>query len=361
MATSSARRLRIASHSISELDRLEDIWMSLETGPDMTVFQSWDWHQAVRQRLRSERLSRLTVRHRIYVVYDGDSPILIAPLRIHHAPLSRQHLRGIHFMGREGTADYLNFIYDEFSPTACHLALATAAADFNLSTITLDRVLEGTRSYEYLESVGTISQRDVAVSIRPTPNGTYEAGLSKRSRQNLRTASNRLKSDRLMALTDFGGAPDASDLAEFIRLKEARTAAIHARNSQPGLRSAITLTRRGYRALLFTQSVEAYGALMENEHAWHMTTKIDGQLAAFALGFIDPQPNNRTLRVTHVAFDDKWKRYSPGIIGLHTLLQRISTGEVDSISVVDFTRGEEHYKYALGGIAHALSTFQWQI
>jgi CelD/BcsL family acetyltransferase involved in cellulose biosynthesis len=55
----------------------------------------------------------------------------------------------------------------------------------------------------------------------------------------------------------------------------------------------------------------------------------------------------------------KYSRYSPGILSLNAFINnQIDTGEIE---LFDFTRGNESYKYAVGGKKHEIETISFTV
>ena len=71
----------------------------------------------------------------------------------------------------------------------------------------------------------------------------------------------------------------------------------------------------------------------------------EGNLRAFFnYGF---DPNGKCIRVMAAGTDLDYARYSPGILLMYNfILKAIEEG---TLSEIDFTRGDEKYKFALGG------------
>lgn len=75
-------------------------------------------------------------------------------------------------------------------------------------------------------------------------------------------------------------------------------------------------------------------------------------MCAYAYGLTDERLGRATLRIVHVSIDSALSRYSPGIQGLAAFLESQVQSADPHFSVVDFTRGNEKYKYDLGGVDH---------
>ena len=79
------------------------------------------------------------------------------------------------------------------------------------------------------------------------------------------------------------------------------------------------------------------------EHGTVCALLIDGEVAAFLEGFIDKS----SILVPRLAINEKYKRYSPGLIYVMKLLKSVTGSE--KIRCLNLLRGTEKYKYDLGG------------
>lgn len=335
---------------------LQDAWRTLERGSDMSAFQSFEWMQLANEHAAAERASRLAVRNRYYLVERAGAPVLIAPFRVHLAPLSPGHRRGVHLVGRNGPADYLNLVYSEFDARAAGEALSAAVKDFGVSSVRLERMLVGTQAQEWASGLGgaTATASEAVRLTLPASATEYSAMLSKSTRQNIRTAWNRARTDGVSLEVSLSSAVSAAEADTLAQLKRRREASRRVREASMRDRLAADL-RRAYFASLFTPYDEARQAMTRMAQPWILRVLADGVVCAFAFGLGDQFGGKRTLRLLQVGIDENFARYSPGLVGLHHFI----SGEVEAgrpnWDVIDFTRGEERYKYQLGGNPHAYS------
>lgn len=344
--------LSISRFSHKEFGSLREAWTQLESGRDMTAFQSFEWFTLVNEHFAGERLSRSVTRAAYYLVTDAvGEPVLIAPLRIHLVPLSKGHARGIHLLGRNGYSDYLNLVYREYDPSAAALVVRRASADFGIRDFFMDRLLADTASFHWLAGqpgARVVEHEAVQVSL-PWSSQEYQAMLSKSTRQNIRTAWNRSRTDGVEMTVRWGdpsiGAAEAAALAD---LKQEREDSRRRRSR--GVRGlASDVLRTAYFGVLFSRYNEAREAMTRQTNPWFLRVSSGEELCAFAFGVADRFGGHRVLRVLQVGIDERFARYSPGLIGLHEFIsQEVAKGR-PNFDVVDFTRGGERYKYDLGG------------
>lgn len=332
---------------------LEEVWRTLETGREMSQFQSFEWMLLANEHAVAERASRLALRTRYYLVERAGAPVLIVPLRVHLAPLSPGHRRGVHLVGRNGPADYLNLIYSDFDSLAATEALDVAVRDFGVRSFRFERMLAGTQAHAWVRGLaGAIVTCENAVRLElPTSSAEYVRLLSKSTRQNVRTAWNRARTDGVELEVSVSAHVSAAEADELAQLKHRREASRRLRAASVRQRLAAGI-RRAYLTSLFTDYDEARQAMTRTAQPWVMRVFADGEVCAFAFGLGDRFGNRRTLRLLQVGIDERRARYSPGLIGLHQVISEEVEAGRPNWDVIDFTRGEEPYKLQLGGIAH---------
>ena len=79
----------------------------------------------------------------------------------------------------------------------------------------------------------------------------------------------------------------------------------------------------------------------------YLNSKVTGYLYGLRDGTI--------IRIMQNCFDEKYKFYSPMFRGTYDFI--LSCYETCDVTAIDFTRGNEEYKYKLGGIETKLYTY----
>lgn len=355
--------LTISRYGHTEFSSLREAWTRLESGPDMTAFQSFEWFTLVNEHYSGERLSRALTRAVYYLVTDeAGEPVLIAPLRVHLLPLSKGHQRGIHLLGRNGYSDYLNFVYQDFDSSAAALVARQASAEFGISHFSMERLLVDTASFAWFArqpDASVVKQEAVQLAL-PSSMEEYRAMLSKSTRQNIRTAWNRSRTDGVPLTVRWGDASlGAGEADGFAELKQKREKARRRRNR--GIQALVSdMIRTAYFNALFSRYNEAREAMGRLANPWFLRVSAGEELCAFAFGLADGFGGKRVLRVLQVGIDESFGRYSPGLIGLHEFISQEIAGSRPKLDVVDFTRGGERYKYDLGGSRTILADVRYR-
>lgn len=356
--------LKVTRFAHNQFAELQTHWTALQSGPEMTVFQSFQWFELVNEHFSRERLSRAVVRAVYYLVSDEqDTPVLIAPLRVHLLRLSPHHRRGVHLLGRNGYADYLNFIYREFDPAAASMVVDRAVADFGLRQFLMERITAGTSSYAWFAShIGAKVEDQEAVQVQlPSSLEEYNRMLSKSTRQNVRTAWNRSRKDGVSLRVNWGEAQIDEDVAGQLALLKRQREENRARRHLRLTQRVRDLAREIVFKALFTEFNEAHEAMKRMADPWVLLVRARGEICAFAFGLPDGFGGRRVLRVLQVAYDESYARYSPGLIGLHAFLSDEIAQHLPNFDVIDFTRGGERYKHELGGTRTVLADVSFNV
>lgn len=161
---------------------------------------------------------------------------------------------------------------------------------------------------------------------------SYFRSLSKSARQNIRTAYNRMKADKIVI--DFGVSENRKDKKLLSRSKKLYAKRYAEKNG----RKKFSLKK------LFIKFYNPIETICYNsEKSFHAYLKINKKLVAYLAGFCQ----NDSVIVPRLAYDSTYSRYSPGILLINELAKWIS--ENGNINVLDLGYGNEPYKYVMGG------------
>lgn len=165
----------------------------------------------------------------------------------------------------------------------------------------------------------------------------YFSGLSKSVKQNIRTAKNRMTRENKEWRMEFyaGGIPSSvykSTMEVYSKRVEERE---HVESSW-----YVRLVRNGFNpiSIAHTKLKTSFVAILY----------IEGNIAGFFSGFFDAK--GTAVVVPRLAIDSEYGVYCPGsILVSETIRYLIENTEVRCL---DLSRGDEKYKYAMGGIEH---------
>jgi len=344
-------------YPISDFKQLKNVWHKLEIGQDMTYFQTFAWYEMLWELNKKIRNRRFDIG--FAVVEKNCIPLIIAPLWIVKKTFGKYNRKGFYLFGRGGWSDYLNFIYKDFEGKAIEFIFSELKNKFDLYNLYLENIPENTSLHNYLkqhcEACEIMSQTCVGLSIEGLTFEEYKKLLSKQSRQNIRTANNRLARDGKTLVYNYDDCN--VNINEFIAYRTIRVAK---KNDWGGktLRWKIIdfisrkILRRGW------YKFPEYAPFTHDANSKFMTAKTaDGVLcASFNYGI---SPDDRSIVLMGVSTNPEYARYSPGILLLFNFIENaINNGRYDFI---DFTRGNESYKFALGGKEHYITHFALSI
>lgn len=337
----------ISYYTLSQIEELEIVWHRLEQGADMTYFQRYDWYNML------AKLNRNTTHRHFEITLatasENGNTILIAPLWIVTKNFGKYNHKGIYFFGRSQWSDYLNFIYDKFDAQALKHVLVSVSKKYKVNNYILEDIPAKTLSFQYLNNQYTCLDEKGCTCVElyiPDSLEEYHKMLSKNARQNIRTALNRSVKDGVEFVFNFDdNEVDVSTFAKYrnIRLEnKVRECGASFKSKLIYFLSTKLLGRGKYKFAPYTP--------FENDSSSHYITCKDqyGNLcAAFCYG-IDNVHNQIVLMA--VSTNPEYYKYSPGILAIYNfVIEQIQKKEY---SKIDFTRGNEKYKYVLGGVEH---------
>ncbi len=311
----------------------------LSNAEQHTIFQSWAYifnHWKFRK--SGDGFSRTL---RLYALYDDASLIAVAPMWIN---IIRKGLsfRVMEFIGNRGI-DYLDFIVKlGIDPQrAIAFLMERILSDKCWDVISFSELREQSASIlaAALNDHGTSHQLDkcstcVPIDI-PVTKSEYLSVLGKSTRKRLTYDSNRLEAlynAKFFVYTDFN--PEFSDVLNTLQL-------IHQeRWSQEGHEGAF----HGNNTKLM--DIEINRALAENESLRYFVLTAEGApVAGMSCAVL-----GKTIyaHIMSVSTDSQYRRFSPGMV----MVQRAIYWAIENkFSVLDLSRGQEPYKFSLGGKA----------
>lgn len=328
----------IEYYNVSQLEQIKTIWLQLQNGTDMTYFQSYHWYEMLNNFLPPHK-SFYEIK--FVVVYKDDQAMIIAPLFI----IKRTHFiinkKGVYIWGRNGWSDYLNLIYKVFVPDAFDFLCNDLKNHYKVSNFHFERLKETSQLYHYiLNNMSILSKkRQVCVKLDlPSSFEEYWNSLSKHSKQNIRTAQNRLKKSNLQIVVLFDDVNVDKNLCYRLRLSRVKN-----KNQNLPMFKRIKIKI----VSLLSHKMPSYFPLYSDTKSKNLTGYIDDELCSFFNYAHDINKNE--ILIMGVGIDNRFSKYSPGILCLYNYIKAYYDKSEISIKSIDFTRGDEKYKYAIGG------------
>lgn len=333
-------KYRVQAYDPFGFKKLKDVWDKLYEGKDMTYFQSYDWYEIINSMipLKGEVL--------YLVVSNGLQPILIAPLWILRRTFGFINKKGRYFFGRGGYTDYLNFIYKSFDPLALDAIFVYVRTNYGISRYFLECMPEYSASYQYIVRTKTVVKIHQSICVKlalPDSSSQYENMLSKHVRQNLRTAKNRCQKSGLVLTQTF--YKETTDRLLIDNCKMIREMRLDLKTSRAKKQMSLMQKCRNNVERILKYQFPVYHVLDVHTQGWLLTITCQDELCAFFHGGYDMFRNS--LVVMCAGVNPKFARYSPGLLSMYNQIKIFL--EEQHLDSIDFTRGNEKYKYDLGG------------
>jgi CelD/BcsL family acetyltransferase involved in cellulose biosynthesis len=277
----------------------------------------------------------------IYCIKDPNGEILAI------APLKKNIFKGqIKMLGDIqgcGMADFLfNPTIDEDKRTQCIEMFIEKMG----SSAVLRRINSDSQLVKYLdEHCNIVSKKTTDLCVSLNLASTFDehfSTLSSSVRQNVRTAYNRMKRDGRsleMKIYDFSTKMPDECKKELMVLYMRRLFAKYKRYKGIKL---------WYERFVYQYAKHDTKSLFTQENQFHVILYIDGKMAGFMNCFKDYA--NTRIVVPRLAINEEFRFYSPGYIMLCETIKHLT--EKTPIRILDLSRGNEKYKFDLGGQAY---------
>ena len=337
---------------ISDMEKFGKEWERLQSGSEMTFFQTFSWNCLLVKEFFKKKYDRLFSRIEIIAVKEAGAIILIAPLIIQKAGTDNKfggRAKGIYFLGNEGYSDYLNFIYDKCDFNWIDSVIIYIRDKYPGFDICFNSVRSDSKLKAYMdEHKYEPSETGVAVRVEIKSECSadeYESSLSKHTRQNLRTAQNRLNTDGKAFRMEVTGPITDKEKLSVMRKMHSKRVILKNKSDKDDIIHKFSATIRVLIRLYgeyFNNVV--YQSMQQTEESVLVITYIDDKIAGYLYGV----KHKSTVYILQNSVDLSYKFYSPMFLGAYKFICDCYKDDND-IEVVDFTRGGNDYKYRLGG------------
>lgn len=345
---------------IGELSKIEPDWKRLEAGSEMTSFQSYDWSLLLLKDIKEKLLRSIFWKPVFICHFNDDGKIdMIAPLVVQSRSVNLRFYSmtsGICILGEKSYSDYLNFIYDGWSDEAADEIFGFIHDNYGELELRFNNVPENSSLAKYISARFELLNRDgeTAVFVKnPADADEYYKSLSKNTRQNIRTAYNRLaKSGFEYEITLCDTVPDKASEKVMHDIHNDRFI------KKNGLDGKFSIKKFIWAAAHKNNEIKhncVFNALKTLDSSWLLLIRINGEIAGYLCGL----KSKDTYYVLQNSFSEKFREFSPGFLACYDLVTRFA-GDGD-IKYIDFTRGTEDYKYKLNGTEKSLCNFVFNI
>ena len=220
-----------------------------------------------------------------------------------------------------------------------------------VNDITLQRLRPENYLYNYITKLNKFEVLPITTCVSiPIPHifEDWFLTLSSSSRQNVRTAYNRLKRDGLTFKTITCSKSYTLSDEKRKQIMSLYTKRLFTKYNKTG--NIKTIIKK----MLYKYIKHDTLSLFKLDNTFHNILYINGKPAAFLSGFIDH--GNSTIVVPRLAVDIEYKFYSPGYVLLYETIKQLA--EEGAIKQLDLSRGDEKYKLDLGGQKYSTYAFR---
>lgn len=333
-------------YSVETFAEIKPIWVKLEKGVEMTVFQTYKWYETLTNYYKKEKVKNKFRVWKFIVMYDNDIPQLIAP--IEYNKVGTVKAKGLYFIGSDfGAMDYCNFIFKTINKDLINGILMYITKKFNCNKVIFEKVQTNSKTCEYISKMYSVIGKEFECGklFLPDSFDEYKKLLSKHSRQNIRTAINRQNKDDIELVHELVFDIDNDTKEKLLLIRESRLKEKQKRDWKDSTLKGKIFQRihRVYTLLFSCKKNIMYENLCKT---FCFLVKQNNEIAGFFWGEIDEA--NNTYYVTYAGVNQKFEWYSPVISHFYLYLEEMYKSGQPVIRSFDFTKGGEKYKKDIG-------------
>lgn len=263
------------------------------------------------------------------IAFDNDAPIIVAPLEWKKNVVSP--------IGVSEAFDFVDFFYrkdiDKKTIWSAQMHIFQFLEKSGIKNVIWKFVPEDSLSKVFLESMSIVEYAEID-NVR-IPFGDYDKyiqSLSKSTRQNLRTAKNRIVKDakHFSLITNYINELPVSTIYKCLSIYSKR------QGSKYG---------KGFLNRISINTINYTTAMMRKNSGVIFVLEIDDKVAAFMFGYINLVKNS--IEIPKLAIDENYAFYSPGMLLVDQTIEYLQKNT--NIRTLDLCRGTENYKLKMGG------------
>lgn len=340
---------KIFINQIEDFDAIREEWEKIEKGNDMTAYQSFSWNKLLVQEHFNTFFHNFFSSLIVYMVKDGDQIKIIFPIIVQKKSNKTKWFgreKGVYILGHASYSDYLNAIYCNTDDKAFEALVDNLKNDLGHYIFNFTDLVEGTSFEKFIERKGiTKLESTVSVAVEKCASAeAYTKMLSKHVRQNLRTALNRMTKDGIKYeyKVIYGKIDDINVLEQ---LRELHINRMSEKNNvdTDWIHKLSSMVRINYRKRKELKNNVVYEGMKTLDNSVFVIVYLNNQISGYLYGLQEAH----TVRIMQNCFRSDYKFYSPMFRGTYDFL--IDCYQNDLIQKIDFTRGDESYKYQLAG------------
>ncbi|MDB2068696.1 GNAT family N-acetyltransferase [Clostridium perfringens] len=314
--------------SYSSIYGAKKSWLQIISNNSQNIYQTYEFNRlCYLYRITSlSNLKKGNILCDFIVGYENGVPVCIAPLVIDKKPK-----KCIRLLGHGTNAGYLDFIYsNEKYVNDMYEYVKTKYVEYEFEFIFVKEKSPLTKIMRSIENFNNYS-------IHIEDYDEYFSGLSKSTRQNIRTSYNRISKDgRTYKLCVFD--KNYKDLEKVLYYCNE----IYHKRKKDWLEENIEYSTKIKRKILKRDVINQ--SMRRLDQSIIAVLIIDNNPAAYFMGL----KYDDGIYIPRLAIDMEYSRYSPGIILINEFLKKCKNYNFKSY-VFDLCRGDEKYKSSLKG------------
>lgn len=319
---------------------------------DWHSFQTYEVYKGIDTGLNCiTRVIRRNGPIRVFVVMKDDLPILIAPLR--------KKWSGVWVVaGSTEGYDYVDFLYggaseEDYSIAFDELMIHLKEKE-NVGLIQWDYLDTRSRSMNFLEKYDLTKKtvvKNVEIKIDYASHEDYLMSLSQNTRQNTRKAYSRLRKDgHEFVFKMYSGCGIGDRFGNARSLEDLQLCTdVYCKRQKEEYREL------GWGMEKYVRHCHYMAASVNSPEHYFCALFIDGQVAGYMQGYINPR--RRAMEIPRFAINSDWGWYSPGKVLISECVRFLMNEGGGMVKWLDIGRGEERYKYDMGGVGYETLNF----
>lgn len=317
-------------------NKVEKIWNDLYSKmlTQTSQYMQYDFQRIYKKHLKIGK-QRAGMKYRVYVVYDNNEPKCIIPL------ICKSNGKDYYLAGDLCSTGCLDFIYDPELSVNDMSEVLFLLRIIRGGILHINKMQKNSLVFQsilsFFPDVSYREQKCVKICFGEDYDN-YIKKLSKSVRQNIRTAHNRLNREEKAESYEYYYGKNILNDKEFLKLYHKRANEKNSTN----------------RNILIEKVSDTFNpitrALKEMDNAFTSVFRIDGTIAGVMQGFIGK--DNRSVIIPHLAINSEYSVYSPGALLISETIRYLISDT--SVRELDLSRGEEKYKYSMGGIEYSI-------
>lgn len=322
-----------------KIDDVKEAWEELySSNPSLTPFQEFYYCKCMMKYYKSHLLTKLKVPVFLQISDAETKELLLV------APLVKFYKKGVYgIYGDVRGCGITNFIYRSSLTVVQMEHCLKEIIGFCKGKLTLTRLDENSLVCQAAHHLfPNLEEEDfpmVGIGF-PDNYDEYFATLSQNTRQNIHKIFNRLKRDEVdwhaKVFMPTSSNPHYEDCLNTFITRQCEC-------YNHGVMGIDALSR-----LKFRYMVHDTKSLHEAKNSFCASVTINGKVAATMFGLVSL--DGTRVVVPRVAIDPAFKFYSPGLLLVSETIKWMI--ENTDIRYLDLTRGEERYKYTMGGVKY---------